>query len=434
VASAVVGAPQDGPTTTQPAELDSLRRALGDWGGAAGDGTAAEIPTTYSVAQPTRVADNGTRAGASAPTLASGIGLGGQATRVPLAAGTGSAPSLAMTRLPAEGATPSAYLELAARSQARGLTSDGTASSASTASPSAPLTPGVPGITRNALPVRGGDPDRVRRVQPATRPAPRLTGSAPPGTVAPGAVMPGAVSSGAVASAAALGARAPGARTVAPSASAPVPRANAGAPATPGLDQLRLESGRRITGRVEIIKTSSVVFRDAETGLRYEFAKNDIDEIITEFGSAVRFRQAAGSSNRATSDRRLASVAGRYAVRYEAARVDGSAACRDLWRGPSGGDAAEVRHRAGDDTLSIAFAGGDTFPSVMDADGFFSSTFRIMQGQEQLATALTTRLNGRFGTDGTLSLQVTVIGYRRVQGTAGVSCQITVQAAGEKRG
>ncbi len=447
VASSVVGAPSEAPSITPTTELDSLRRALSGWSGGNDSISGNEIPTTYSVAQPARRAEDGGRATVSAPTLASGIGVGGQATLVPLAAGTGTAPSLAMTRLPAEGATPNAYLELAARSNARGLTEGGTASSAPAAPRNTPLTPGVPGITRNALPVRGGDPDRVRRVQPATRPAPRLTGTLPQGTVALGTAPAGAPSApGAVAragttgsnsaapGAAAAATRAPVSRSVAPSPSAPVSRANAGAPATPGLDQLRLESGRRITGRVEIIKTSSVVFRDAETGLRYEFAKNDIDEIITEFGSAVRFRQAASTGNRATTDRRLTSVAGRYAVRYEAARVDGSAACRDLWRGPSGGDAADIRHRAGDDTLSIAFAGGDTFPSVMDADGFFSSTFRIMQGQEQLATALTTRLNGRFGENGALSMQVTVIGYRRVQGTAGVSCQITVQASGEKRG
>ncbi len=439
VASSVVGAPSQATASAAESELDSLRRALGSWGADSTGGNGNEIPTTYSVAQPTRRAEDGERATVSAPTLASGIGVGGQATRVPLVAGSGSAPSLAMTRLPAEGATPSAYLELAARSTARGLTENGSRSTSPTAASTAPITPGVPGITRNALPVRGGDPDRVQRVRPATRPAPRLTGTLPQPTAPAGSRAPSsAVASGRMAAggdrAAASTPPAPVARSVAPSASARVSQANAGAPATPGLDQLRLESGRRITGRVEIIKTSSVVFRDAETGLRYEFAKNDIDEIITEFGNAVRFRQAASTGNRAASDRRLVSAAGRYAVRYEAAQVTGSPACRDLWRGPSGGDAAQVRHRAGDDTLSIAFAGGDTFPSVMDADGFFSSTFRIMQGQEQLATALTTRLNGRFGADGDLTMQVTVIGYRRVQGSAGVSCQITVQASGEKRG
>jgi len=351
----------------------------------------AEIPTAYTV-----VERGQTVVPAPPPGLnnaVAGIGVGGEATRVPLAPGSGNAPSMAMTRLPAEGATGSAYLELAARSNARGL---GESASAAPTPATTPNSPGVPGITRNAMPLRDADIDRVRRVAPATRPAPRLV-QAPP-AAAPGRNTP-----------------------------ATAPRA-----ALPGLDQMRLESGRRLNGRVEVIRTSSVVFRDAESGLRYEFAKDEIDEIITEFGNPVRFKQRGGGAVGSASDRRTISVAGRYDVKYDAAQVNGSASCRDLWRGPSGTDAATVRHRAGDDTLSIAFAGGDVFPSVLDADGFFSSTFRVMPGQAELATALTTRLNGRFS-DGKLALQVNVIGYRRVQGTSGVACHIIVDATGTRQ-
>jgi hypothetical protein len=408
--------------------------------GLPGDGT--EIPTTYSVVErqaPGGDADGAGRPAAPLSAATGGIGVGGQPTLVPLAPGSGTAPSLAMTRLPAEGATPNAYLELAARSAARSVagTDDERARAAgagATASPTAPApaTPGVPGITRNALPVTG-DLSRVQRVQPATRPAPRLVTDA---AAATGGRLPNTVptrEAGAAGRPSTPAPASPRATAAAPSATAPSATAPAGAsraPATPGLDQLRLGSGRRITGRVEVIRTASVVFRDAETGLRYEFAKDDIDEIITEFGNAVRFRQRGPSASR--DDRRTVSVAGRYAVTYEAARVNGSPACRDLWRGPSGSDAAEVRHRAGDDTLSVAFVGGDVFPSVLDADGFFSSTFRIMPGQEQLATALTTRLNGRFEDDGALTLQVNVIGYRRVRGTQGVACHIIVDARGSR--
>jgi hypothetical protein len=416
-------------STTTPvsadALADSVRASLGGAGIGVIDANGAEIPTTYTVAEPARRVPS-TRITTDARALSSGIGVGGQATVVPMAAGTGGAISLAMTRLPAEGATPNAYLELAARSNARALTRGDSASVPALAPSVSPLAPGVPGVTRNALPVQGGDPSRVRRVAPAVRPAPRLNSVAPTARVA---AAPAQSAGGANAAAAPAP---PTTRTMAPSVSAPVSAENANRAATPGLDQLRLLSGRRITGRTEVIHVSSVVFRDAETGLRYEFAKDDIDEIITEFGSAVRFRQRANSVNRSANDRRATSVGGRYAVTYEAARVNGSAACRDLWRGPSGADASTVRHRAGDDTLSIAFAGGDTFPSVMDADGFFASTFRIMPGQEQLATALTTRLNGRFGEDGTLAMQVTVIGYRRVQGSQGVACEITVEARGRR--
>lgn len=410
------------------AMVDSARAGFAGAGLGAGAESDQEIPTTYTVAQPAR-SGQPTRITTDARALSAGIGVGGQATVVPMAAGTGGAISLAMTRLPAEGATPNAYLELAARSNARALTRGDSANVPTLAPSVSPLAPGVPGVTRNALPVQGGDPSRVRRVAPAVRPAPRLNSVAP---TARAAAAPGQAASGGSNVASAMAP--PTTRTIAPSVSAPVSAANANRAATPGLDQLRLLSGRRITGRTEVIHVSSVVFRDAETGLRYEFAKDDIDEIITEFGSAVRFRQRANSASRSVNDRRATSVGGRYAVTYEAARVNGSAACRDLWRGPSGADAGTVRHRAGDDTLSIAFAGGDTFPSVMDADGFFASTFRIMPGQEQLATALTTRLNGRFGEDGTLAMQVTVIGYRRVQGSQGVACEITVEARGTRTG
>ncbi|MCU0615738.1 MAG: hypothetical protein MUD17_01455 [Gemmatimonadaceae bacterium] len=429
----------------------------------------AEIPTTYGPGdgQTTGSVDaaqagdalGASRAALAATAAARGIGLGGQATRVPLTAGSGTAPSIAMTRLPAEGATPTAFLELAARSSVR--TSDAADVGASSATLASPLSPGVPSITRNALPL-SGDIASAQRVRAATRPVrerpllaspfanglPNTLPTSEPtrrvaGDVSRVATVPvtdGAPTSGGAnardEAAPARGTAPRAANTVAtrlPAAAAPAaPEPSSRTAPTPGLDQLRLRSGRRITGRVEVIRTTSVVFRDAETGLRYEFAKDDVNEIITEFGSTVRFRSA--SSVARGTDRRGASVAGRYEVTYDAARVNGSPACRDLWRGPSGRDLAVVQHRAGDDTLSVSFEGGDRFPSVLDADGFFSSTFRIMPGQEQLATALTTRLTGRFGEDGTIALQVNVIGYRRVQGTRGVACHIIVDATGRRAG
>ena len=426
------------------------------------DAKTAEIPTTYGSAG---AADGGSpggttideplgasRAALAATAAARGIGLGGEATRVPLTAGSGTAPSIAMTRLPAEGATPTAFLELAARSSVRATD----AAEAGGTSPAAtqPLSPGVPSITRNALPL-AGDVAFAPRVRAATRPvrerpllASPLAAGLPNTMPTSEPVRAGAGDASRVATVPVTEAEPAGGGTTtrgttprtantaavrAPVAAAPAaPDPSSRRAPTPGLDQLRLRSGRRITGRVEVIRTTSVVFRDAETGLRYEFAKDDINEIITEFGSTVRFRSA--SSVARGTDRRTASVAGRYEVTYDAARVNGSPACRDLWRGPSGRDLAVVQHRAGDDTLSVSFDGGDRFPSVLDADGFFSSTFRIMPGQEQLATALTTRLTGRFGEDGTLALQVNVIGYRRVQGTRGVACHIIVDATGRRAG
>ncbi len=330
--------------------------------------------------------------GATTNRATDGIGIGGEPTRVSLAPGSGNAPSLAMTRLPAEGATPNAYRELAERSNVRVLR--GAESGPSTAPSAAGNAPGVPGITRSAMPLSDADMANVRRIAPATRPTPRGASPPPPSRSAPAAGAPGR--------------------------------------AAPGLDELRLESGRRIQGRVEIIRASSVVFRDAQTGLRYEFPKDDIDEVITEFGNSVRFRQQGGAKPGSAGDRRTVNLSGRYVLRYEAARVVGSATCADLWRGPSGTDIAVVSHRAGDDTLSVKFDGGDSFPSVLDADGFFNSTFRIMPGQAELATALTTRISGWISPERTLALQINVIGYRRVQGTSGVSCHIIVDATGSR--
>jgi hypothetical protein len=206
----------------------------------------------------------------------------------------------------------------------------------------------------------------------------------------------------------------------------------------PGLDELRLENGVRMRGRVEIIRAGTVVFRDADTGLRHEFRKEEIDEILTEFGTPVRFRSEAAAAPlvaRAPSgpDIRGRGVGGRYLVRYEAPVTTGSPACRDLMaRPPNTVDVATVTHVPGADTLVVAFDGGDRFPSNIDAAGYFASTFRIMPDQARTSTALTTRLNGRFEESGTMSLVVSVILYRRTRGGGDITCNATVKAIGTR--
>ena len=319
VPSATVGGALTLPVDS--ALVDSLRGAL------AGDGLATAVGVVSGAAVSARQSPTDRVPSATPPAaLSSGIGLGGQATRVPLAPGSGAAPSLAMTRLPAEGATPSAYLELVARANARRITS-GEPAGASLAAP-APAAPGVPGITRQAMPLSDAQQGLVRRVAPATRPTARAGTDArvaavspsnagtravvtpratTPGTSSPSAAAPNA----AAPSESGANARAPRAASSRPSNS-PAMRAGGDRPATPGLDQIQLESGRRLQGRVEVIRASSVVFRDAETGLRYEFAKDDVDEIITEFGNPVRFRQASGA--RARQHRRPAHPLGGRAL------------------------------------------------------------------------------------------------------------------------
>lgn len=233
----------------------------------------------------------------------------------------------------------------------------------------------------------------------------------------------------------------------------PVPagRASAGTSIPVALDELRLEDGSRLQGRVEIVRAGTVIFRDVQTGLRQEINKDEISEIITEFGTSVRFRAATpartvaerltgtvvagarGSGARAGGVRG-AGVGGRYLVRYDAATAKGSPECASVWqRPPNTVDRATVRHVAGADTLVITFDGGDSFPSNIDHDGYFASTFRIVPDQARTSTALTTRLNGRFNGDGTLALEVNIVFFRRMRTGGDLGCNVTITAAGTRQ-
>ena len=222
-------------------------------------------------------------------------------------------------------------------------------------------------------------------------------------------------------------------------------------------DEAQFVNGDIVRGRVEVIRAGTVIFRDMRTGLRHEYRKDDIAQIITEFGSTVRFRGeptamandagakssggAAGAAARAgakarmpaaTSGIRARGVAGRYRVRYAAASAVGSPECTQVWtRAPNAEDIAVVSHTAGADTLAVAFEGGDVFPSNVDPDGYFASTFRIVPDQARTMTALTTRLNGKFGATGALDLTVNIVFYRRLR-SGEVTCNVTVKAAGQR--
>lgn len=265
----------------------------------------------------------------------------------------------------------------------------------------APERPGVPSITQGLLSV-GADTTRMRFVQPARR----ATGGSRP--------------------------------AVAPNA-------------TPRLtyDELHFADGTTARGQVEIVRAGTVIFRDSRTGLRIEHRQDDIDKVITEFGTVVRFRAeraarpaptaaASGPKRRAAAptarNMRSTGVGGSYRVRYATASAVGSNECTQIWtRPPNAEDVAEVRHRAGDDTLSVAFKGGDVFPSNIDPDGYFASSFRIVPDQARTMTALTTRLHGRFTADGGLALTVNIVYYRRLRGSE-VTCNVTVKAEGRREG
>jgi len=210
-------------------------------------------------------------------------------------------------------------------------------------------------------------------------------------------------------------------------------------------DEVHLEDGTTMRGRVEIVRAGAVIFRDLRTGLRHELRKEDIDEIITEFGTPVRFRasaaRGAGSSPRSravvaaatNAGLRGRGVGGAYLVRYAAPVAVGSSECASVWtRAPDAVDRAIVRHAPGADTLTLAFDAGDNFPSNIDPDGFFASTFRIVPDQARTSTALTTRLTGQFRANGSLALTVNIVFFRRMRSGADLACTVTVKAEGQR--
>jgi hypothetical protein len=231
------------------------------------------------------------------------------------------------------------------------------------------------------------------------------------------------------------------ARPLAPSARAAASRPDL------RFDEVHLSDGSRMQGRVDIVRAGAVVFLDMRTGLRHELRKEVIDHIVTEFGTTVQFRpNATGTSvsastpvaaartprGGATQTLRARGVSGRYLIRYGDAVATGSATCKEIWsKTPQTSDWAIVRHAPGADTLTIAFEAGDRFPTVIDQEGAFASSPRIMPDQARTSTALTTRLSGRFGTDGTMALTVNILLFRRLRAAAAdVSCAIEVKGTG----
>lgn len=275
----------------------------------------------------------------------------------------------------------------------------------------APENPGVPSITRGLL-ATGADSARLVFVQPARRAA------------------------------------GDGRRVATPSSATPIT-----------FDELHFARGGVMQGRVDVVRAGTVIFRDMRTGLRHEYRKDDIDRIITEFGTVVRFRAEGapapvpvpvagtapgrGSSAVPPTPRskaaaapgaglRARGVAGRYRLRYAAATAVGSSECTQVWtRAPNTEDIAVVTHIPGADTLSVAFQGGDNFPSNVDPDGYFASTFRIVPDQARTMTALTTRLNGRFTAGGGVELTVNIVFYRRLR-QGELTCNVSVRATGQR--
>lgn len=313
----------------------------------------------------------------------------------------------------------------------------------------APAAPGIPGITTNGLPQTPDDSARMVAVVPARRPTdalervPRADVGPPASDAAVDAAVPVPPLAGTLGqSPPAAGPAALVRRSLTPVPLA-VPTTTPSAPTIPdGFDRLRLRDGRMVRGRVELVRVSAVVFRDADTGLRYEYPKTEIDAVVTEFGSTVRFSppeptgapNASGAARASAAERAAAflvrrGVGGRYEVHFTVASINGSPECQRGWRTPPRTDWARVAHVPGADTLSITFEGGATFASVIDPQAQFASTFVIVPDQAYSGSALTTRLSGQF-TPGGFDAAVNLVGYRRVREGRDVACHTVLRAVG----
>lgn len=306
------------------------------------------------------------------------------------------------------------------------------AGSAGNASPGSP-TIALPSLPANAAPVS------AQTVSPSLTGGVRIVATEKPGvpSITRGLLSTGADSTRMVFVQPARRAAGEGRRMQTPSANTPIT-----------FDELHFVDGAVMQGRVDVVRAGTVIFRDMRTGLRHEYRKDDIAEIITEFGTVVRFRgeaaasaappaknaKAAGTTRTAASNNgvRTKGVAGRYRIRYAAASAVGSQECTQVWtRAPNSEDIAVVTHIPGADTLAVAFEGGDVFPSNVDPDGYFASTFRIVPDQARTMTALTTRLNGRFTPTGQLQVTVNIVFYRRLR-QGEITCNVTVKAEGKR--
>ena len=185
-----------------------------------------------------------------------------------------------------------------------------------------------------------------------------------------------------------------------------------------GLDQVTTKDGRTMTGRVEVIRAGSILFKDQASGLRYELPKREVVQVLTEFGTIVKFD---GGETLPVSPLVKRGVAGRYRVRYTINEVTGTAECASLWKNAAPPDAeADVRHTPGADTLQLIFRGGGTFNAVMDQEARFTSTFVIVPDQALTASAVTSRIRGTFTSAG-FTGQVTLIGFRRARPGSGLT-------------
>lgn len=197
-------------------------------------------------------------------------------------------------------------------------------------------------------------------------------------------------------------------------------------------DRIELRNGRMITGRVEVVRASAILFRDAESGLRYEIAKSEIKEITTEFGTKVRFNRDGDPTNERRSPLVTAGLAGTYLLRYDVTDVRGSAGCQRTQSASAQGDVMDIEHVPGADTLVLAVRNGSRWNAVVDKDGLFTSILALQPDQALTSSVYTSRIAGRFTSTG-FDAEVVLISYRRMRVGPDFVCQTTIRTVGDRQ-
>lgn len=201
------------------------------------------------------------------------------------------------------------------------------------------------------------------------------------------------------------------------------------------MDRVVKRDGDVLIGRVEVIRASEIQFVDAETRLRYAIPKREIREIVTEFGSVVRFSSEAARATRVEESvgpivRR--GVGGLYDVTYGVRSVTGSPVCKSLWQKPPAPSEIFVTHLPGADTLQLRVDRGGTFSAVIDPAANFSTSLLPQPEASVGSSAITSRMSGTFAAAG-FTGEVNIIGYRRQPTGQDITCHSVLDARGVKR-
>jgi hypothetical protein len=201
------------------------------------------------------------------------------------------------------------------------------------------------------------------------------------------------------------------------------------------MDRVVKRDGNVLIGRVEVIRASEIQFVDADTRLRYAIPKREIREVVTEFGSVVRFSADAARATRVEESvgplvRR--GVGGLYDVSYAVRSVNGSPVCKSLWQKPPAPSEIFVTHLPGADTLQLRVDRGGTFAAVIDPAASFSTSLLPQPEASVGSSAITSRMSGTFSATG-FTGEVNIIGYRRQPTGQDITCHSVLDARGVKR-